>query len=125
MPRLTKSVVDAARPREKQFTIWCSDTKGFGVYVHPTGRCAYFVDYYNAGGARKRMTIGQHGQITCEAARKVAMKTIGDVTIKSEDPLAERKSRRNSITSKSSAPTIWRRQRPVSSSGSVAARRSR
>ncbi|MFO1126342.1 MAG: tyrosine-type recombinase/integrase [Methylocystis sp.] len=100
MPRLTKSIVDAARPREKQFTIWCGDTKGFGVYVHPTGKRTYFVDYYNAGGARKRMAIGQHGNMTCEQARKIAMKTIGDVTIKSEDPLAERKSRRNSITVK-------------------------
>lgn len=35
MPKLTKSVVDAAVPRAKQFTIWCSELKGFGVFVLP------------------------------------------------------------------------------------------
>jgi hypothetical protein len=33
MPKLTKSVVDVAVPRAKQFTIWCSELKGFGVFV--------------------------------------------------------------------------------------------
>ena len=37
MPKLTKTVVDAAIPRAKQFTLWCSDLPGFGVYVIPTG----------------------------------------------------------------------------------------
>ena len=43
MPKLTKSVVDAAKPREKQFTIWCSELKGFGVFVQPSGSRTYFV----------------------------------------------------------------------------------
>jgi integrase len=98
VPRLTKSIVDTAELREKQFTIWCADTKGFGVYVHPTGKRVYFVDYYNRHGARKRMTIGRHGDVTCEEARKVAMKTIADAALTGDDPLAERGSRRNSLT---------------------------
>jgi len=35
MPKLTKSIVDAATPHEKQFTVWCSELKGFGVFVQP------------------------------------------------------------------------------------------
>ena len=54
MPKLTKSVVDAATPREKQFTIWCSELKGFGAFVQPSGSRTYFVDYRNGDGVRKR-----------------------------------------------------------------------
>jgi len=31
MPKLTKSVVDAATPHEKQFTVWCSEFEGLVV----------------------------------------------------------------------------------------------
>ena len=34
MPKLTKSIVEAAEPRAKQFSVWCSELPGFGVYVH-------------------------------------------------------------------------------------------
>ena len=78
MPKLTKLVVDAATPRDKQFTIWCSDLKGFGVFVHPSGTRTYFVDYRNAQNSRRRMTIGRHGTITAEQARKLAIATLGD-----------------------------------------------
>lgn len=98
MPKLTKSVVERAEPREKQFTVWCSDLKGFGVYVHPTGRRTYFVDYRTGDGARRRMTIGSHGAITSEQARKLALETIGGVVLKKADPLLERRTRRGSLT---------------------------
>ena len=73
MPKLTKVVVDAAVPRERQFTLWCSELKGFGVFVQPSGTRTYFVDYRNAQNARRRMTIGRHGTVTTEQARKLAM----------------------------------------------------
>lgn len=97
MPKLTKSVVEAAVPREKQFTLWCSELSGFGVYILPTGKRTYFVDYRNAAGARKRMTIGRHGKITTEEARKLAISTLGG-TVRGEDPATERATRRSSIT---------------------------
>ena len=83
MPKLTKSIVDAATPREKQFTIWCSELKGFGVFVQPSGSRTYFVDYRNRDGVRKRMTIGRHGKITADQARKLAIATLGE-TVKGE-----------------------------------------
>jgi hypothetical protein len=30
MPKLTKSVVDKSPTRESQYTVWCSELKGFG-----------------------------------------------------------------------------------------------
>lgn len=98
MPKLTKTVVDRAETREKQFTIWCSDLKGFGVYVHPTGRRTYFVDYRTGDGRRRRMTIGTHGVLTTEQARKLAIETLGGVVLQKTDPLLERKTRRASLS---------------------------
>lgn len=97
MPKLTKSVVDGADLRSKQYTIWCSDLKGFGVYIHPTGRRTYFVDY-RVNSARRRMTIGTHGVLTTEQARKLAIETMGGVVLQKTDPLLERKTRRASLT---------------------------
>ena len=99
MPKLTKSILDAATPREKQFTIWCSELKGFGAFVHPSGSRTYFVDYRNRDGVRKRMTIGRHGTITAEQARKLAIATLGDA-VKGEDPAEERVRRRMALTVK-------------------------
>ena len=98
MPKLTKIVVENAAPRDKQFSIWCSDLKGFGVLVNPTGKRTYVVDYRTADGARRRMAIGVHGQITCEQARKLALETIGGIVIQKADPLDARRTRRASLT---------------------------
>ncbi|WP_159726149.1 site-specific integrase [Methylosinus sp. Ce-a6] len=99
MARLTKTIVGAAEPRAHKFTVWCGDLPGFGVYIYPTGKRAYFVDYRNKDGGRKRMTLGRHGVVTCEEARKLAMATLGGV-VKGDDPLTERQTRRNSLTVK-------------------------
>jgi integrase len=99
MPKLTKSIVDAATPRAKQFTIWCSELKGFGVFVQPSGSRTYFVDYRNRDGVRKRMTIGRHGKITVDQARKLAIATLGE-TVRGGDPAEERVQQRKALTVK-------------------------
>jgi integrase len=99
MPKLTKSIVDAATPREKQFTVWCGELKGFGIFVLPSGSRTYFVDYRNRDGVRKRMTIGRHGKITAEEARKLAIATLGE-TVKGRDPAEERVQQRKALTVK-------------------------
>jgi len=101
MPKLTKSVVDAAAPRAKQFTIWCSELKGFGVFVLPSGCCTYFVDYRNSSGVRRRMKIGRHGTITAEQARKLAIATLGKTFIRSIS------ARRYSMSGMTGALTWW------------------
>jgi len=97
MPKLTKTVVDAAKPGESQFTIWCSELKGFGVFIHPTGTRTYFVDYRNAQKVRRRMTISRHGVVTTEEARRLALAALGEVA-RGEDPADERFNRRKSMT---------------------------
>lgn len=99
MPRLTKRIVDAAPVREAPYFIWCSDLPGFGVRVHPSGRRVYYADYRNQEGARKRMSLGQHGKVTTEEARKLAIATLGEV-VRGEDPAEERATRRKAMTVK-------------------------
>ncbi len=90
-------MVDASAARDQQYKVWCSELKGFGLLVNPGGSKTYLVDYRTAGGARRRMTIGRHGKITTEEARKLALATLGG-TVKGEDPQLERKTRRGSLT---------------------------
>lgn len=97
MPKLTKKVVDAAAPRDEKYFVWCSELAGFGVRVFPSGRRVYYADYRTKIGTRRRMSLGAHGKITVDEARKLAITTLGDV-IRGEDPAEERTSRRKSIT---------------------------
>jgi integrase len=97
MPKLTKRIVDAAPAKEQPYYVWCSDLPGFGVRVWPSGKRIYYADYRNNGGGRKRMSLGHHGKLTAEEARKLAIITLGDV-LKGEDPALDRATRRKSLT---------------------------
>src|SRR5260370_5276571 len=97
MPKLTKRTVDAAATKKKPYFIWCSELPGFGVRVFPSKKRVYYADYRNKSGARKRMSIGPHGKLTTEEARKLAIVTLGEV-IKGEDPALDRSTRRKSLT---------------------------
>ena len=99
MPKLTKIVVDKADPRDRQYTVWCSDLKGFGVFVLPSGTRTYFVDYRNANNVRRRMKLGRHGTVTAEQARTLAIQALADVA-KGNDPLEDRNSARKAISVK-------------------------
>jgi integrase len=99
MPKLTKRVVDQAAIKKKSYFIWCSDLPGFGVRVFPSTKRVYYADYRNNTGDRKRMSIGHHGKLTTEEARKLAIITLGDV-IKGEDPALDRATRRKSLAVK-------------------------
>lgn len=99
MPKLTKSVVDKAEARDRQYTIWCSELKGLGVFVLPSGTRTYFVDYRNGNNVRRRMKLGRHGPITAEQARTLAIQALAEVA-KGNDPLEARNSARKAISVK-------------------------
>ncbi len=70
--KLTKRIVEAARPGDKDIILWDTDLTGFGCKVTPKGRRVYFVYYRTREGQQRRPTIGRHGAITCEQARDIA-----------------------------------------------------
>lgn len=92
MPKLTKRVIDLARPQETERWLWDSELKGFGLRVYPDGRKLYVCQYRTAGGRRgrtRRVTLGAHGVLTPDQARGDAKQVLACVAL-GEDPAADR-----------------------------------
>ena len=91
--KLTKRLVDVAKPRSCRYTIWDSELAGFGLRVEPTGRKT-FIARYRAGGGRsgtlRQATIGRYGTLTPDHARMLARKTLG-AAASGSDPVGEKK----------------------------------
>lgn len=99
--KLTKSLIDRAHPREKDYFLWDAELKGFGIKISKGGRKSY-VCKYSAGSGRsaptRRMTIGAHGSPwTVDQARAEAKKILGRAAI-GEDPAREKQELRKQIT---------------------------
>lgn len=77
--KITKRVVDALEPSERDVIVWDSEVKGFGVKVTPKGRRSYLLFYRNASGQQRKPTIGQHGAITADQARIIAKQWLAEI----------------------------------------------
>ena len=67
---ISKRMVDALGAR-KDTVYWDRTLKGFGVRVYPSGTRVYVVQTRGPGGT-KRVTVGRHGVITTDQARRRA-----------------------------------------------------
>ncbi len=72
---------------DRDTVFWDSGQPGFGVRVYPSGSKHYIVQT-RARGAAKRLTIGRHGVITPEEARRRAALIIARIKA-GEDPVPE------------------------------------
>lgn len=88
MPNLTKSFVEKLEPQSKDFAVWDDKIAGFGIRVSPTGRKTYMLKYRLLDGRQRRRKIGIHGNITCEHARKTALKWHGEIA-DGDDPTSK------------------------------------
>ena len=72
--RISKSKVDAAEPGVRDWMFWDDRLAGFGLKITPAGSKVFIYQYRLGGrGAKtRRFTIGKHGKLTAEAARKKA-----------------------------------------------------
>jgi integrase len=96
MKTLTKRIVDAARPTESEYFIWCKGTPGFAVRVYPTGK-KIFVSQVRVGRATRRVKIGAYGPFTVEQARSRA-EEIGRAAAEGRDPQREKAAAREAVT---------------------------
>lgn len=71
MARITKRLVDSAKPKDKDYFLWDSDMPGFGLRIMKTGKKSYMVQYRH-GGRTRRVTFGRVGVMTPEEARSEA-----------------------------------------------------
>ena len=91
MPRraeftLSKRTVDGLAVEGKDAVFWDRALAGFGVRVYPSGRKIYVVQSRGPRGS-KRITLGRHGDLATEQARKEAVAVIDRIK-KGEDPVA-------------------------------------
>lgn len=86
--RITKRVVDAAQPAGKDYVLWDDEIPGFGLRVYASGKKSYVIQY-RADGRSRRFTLGLHGPLTAEDARKLAKAKLGDVA-QGENPAEEK-----------------------------------
>lgn len=93
MATITIRAVKAFQAKGKPAFLWDDEVKGFGLLAQPSGSKTY-VFQYRAGigraGKVRRLTIGKHGNLTPEEARKLAKDLAAEV-VKGADPVAARK----------------------------------
>ena len=85
---ISKRTVESLKV-DKDTLFWDSELTGFGVRVHPTGRKVYVVQTRVGGKAAKRVTVGRHGVITAEEARRRAALIVSRIKA-GEEPIRSR-----------------------------------
>jgi len=93
---LTKRVLDAAKPREKEFFAWCGSLPGFGARIYPSGR-KIFVAQVRIGRSQRRIKIGPFGALTVEQARERAAAVIR-AAADGRDPQRDKRELRAALT---------------------------
>ena len=85
MAKLTKKRVEGIKPGTKDIFEWDTELRGFGVRVKPSGQRSYLIQYRNIQSRSRRMTLGTHGRLTTEQARKEARQLLASVEL-GKDP---------------------------------------
>lgn len=75
---ISRRTVEALPAGDREAVFWDRDLSGFGVRVYPSGSKVYLVQT-RSGGKSKRVTIGRHGVLTAEQARRKAAMLISGI----------------------------------------------
>lgn len=85
--KISAKTVTGLRPGE---TISDTEIRGFNARCWPSGAISFDLRYRTPGGERRRLSLGLHGALTADEARKLAKKRAGEVA-DDRDPVVERK----------------------------------
>ena len=88
--KLTKRSVESQKPGDRDIILRDDEVKGFQCKITPAGRRVYLLYYRTKDGQERRPSIGVHGDITCDTARRIAGDWKGEVA-KGNDPSNTRK----------------------------------
>lgn len=93
--KLTKAIIADAVPADKEYILWDSEVRKFGLRVLTSGRKS-FVYQYRIGRISKKLTIGS-GDLSLSLMRGLAQEAAGKVAA-GVDPGKERDDLRNRVT---------------------------
>jgi integrase len=95
--RISKRIVDAARPGAKPVFTWDDTLPGFGLLVLPSGAKSFVFQYRTTEGRTRRATIAKVGAVTPDQARGLADGM--SRTVKAGgDPLEDKRKAREALT---------------------------
>ncbi len=94
--KLTKAIVVGADPGPKEYFLWDSEVRNFGLRIQPTGRKT-FVYQYRFNRRARRLMIGPADVVPVSLARDLAREAVVKV-IRGTDPAEEREAARKAIT---------------------------
>ena len=86
--RVTKRTVDRLESDGSDRFYWDHEFAGFGVRVRASGR-KYYVAQFRANGRVRRVTLGRHGPLAPDAARRRAMALVAEA-VNGGDPVGDR-----------------------------------
>ena len=75
---ISRRTVEALPVGERETVFWDHELSGFGVRVYPSGTKVYLVQT-RSGGKSRRVTIGRHGVLSAEQARRKAAQFIANI----------------------------------------------
>jgi site-specific recombinase XerD len=85
--KITQSVVQNITPEKKTLKVYDTLLKGFVLFVRPTGKKTWYVDYRKPDGQRTNYFIGHSTLLTVVEAREEARKFLAAIN-RGEDPTA-------------------------------------
>lgn len=91
--RISQQLIKQLEPQSKGYSVWCSELKGFGVRVNPTGVMS-FIAKYRVNGKQQMTTIGRTDALKAEAARRRARELLGSAAIGINETALEKADRR-------------------------------
>ena len=93
---ISKRTVDGLSVEDREAVFWDRELPGFGVRVYPSGRKIYVAQSRGPAGV-KRVSLGRHGEITPDRARKQAASAIARIK-RGENPAPARAERKDTFT---------------------------
>ena len=96
--KITKRLVEDLNVETgRELWVWDSELPGFGIRVKATGVKAYVIQYRNLHRQSRKITLGRHGVLFPEEARRLARQTLAAIE-RGEDPAMDRRTHRDALS---------------------------